>query len=280
MLITQFKRAASSAMAASIALTAPMLFSAPAKASGDLLVAPTRVVLNGSRGTEVILNNVGTEEATYRISLELRRMNALGKLDDVIVADANDTEKKALEMVRYAPKRVILPPNQPQSIRVGIQALEGLPDGEYRAHMLFRAIPKTQAATAAPSNQNGVQIQLIPVYGVTIPIIIRKGKLQAVAALANPRMGKEDNTATLMFDLSRTGTRSIFGDVKITKPGVAMPVFLAKGIAIYPEIPKRIVSIPVPDAVAAQMHGPMTIGYYEAAEAGGGLIAEVQSVLP
>lgn len=121
---------------------------------------------------------------------------------------------------------------------------------------------------------------MIPVYGVTIPIIVRKGKLQAVAALANPRMGKEEDTATFMFDLSRTGTRSIFGDVKITRPGASMPLFEARGIAIYPETPKRIVSIPMPDVVAAQMHGPMTIGYYEAAEAGGGLIAEIQSVLP
>lgn len=144
------------AFAATILLALPVVFSSPAPVSGDLLVAPTRVVLDGRRGTEVILNNVGTEESTYGISLELRRMNALGKLDDIIAVDANDTEKRALEMVRYAPKRVTLPPNQPQSIRVGIQTLEGLPDGEYRAHMLFRAIPKTQAATAAPDTQNGV----------------------------------------------------------------------------------------------------------------------------
>ena len=32
----------------------------PANAGvGDLLVAPTRIILNGGRGTEVILNNIG-----------------------------------------------------------------------------------------------------------------------------------------------------------------------------------------------------------------------------
>ena len=267
-------------LAATTILAAPILFADQAKAAGDLLVAPTRVVLDGRRGTEVILNNVGAEETTYRISLELFRMNSLGKLDDVETEAANEAETKALEMVRYAPKRVTLPPNQPQSIRIGIQALEGFPDGEYRAHMLFRAIPKTQAVTAAPDIENGVQIQLIPVYGVTIPIIVRKGKLQAVAALANPRIGKENDVPMLLFDLSRTGTRSVFGDVKVSRPGVVAPVFQAKGIAIYPEITERVVSIPIPDEVAVQMHGPLTIGYYEAAEAGGGLIAEVQSVLP
>ena len=35
-------------------------FAAPAGAGvGDLLVAPTRIVLDGRKGTEIILNNVG-----------------------------------------------------------------------------------------------------------------------------------------------------------------------------------------------------------------------------
>src|SRR5690348_17163018 len=41
---------------------------------GDLLVAPTRVVLDGRRGAEIILNNIGEEPATYRVSVEFRRM--------------------------------------------------------------------------------------------------------------------------------------------------------------------------------------------------------------
>ncbi len=279
MFTDKLKNLASITMAATSVLLAPVILSAQAKA-GDLLVAPTRVVLDGRRGTEVILNNVGAEEATYRISLELRRMNALGKLEDVQTETANEAEKKALAMVRYAPKRVTLPPNQPQSIRIGIQALEGLPDGEYRAHMMFRAIPKAQPVAAASDVAGGVQIQLIPIYGVTIPIIVRKGKLEAAASIANPRLGKEQDVPMLQFDLNRKGSRSVYGDVKVTKPGLAAPVFQAKGIAIYPEIGARLVSIPLPNEVAAQMHGPVTIGYYEASEAGGALIAEVQSVLP
>ena len=37
-----------------------------------LLVAPTRIVLNGSRGTEIVLSNIGDETATYRISVGKR----------------------------------------------------------------------------------------------------------------------------------------------------------------------------------------------------------------
>ena len=54
----------------------------------------------------------------------------------------------------------------------------------------------------------------------------------------------------------------------------------AKGIAIYPEVGSRAVSLPLPPEVAAKMRGDIVLSYYEAAEAGGGLIAQVRTVLP
>ncbi len=117
-----------------LALLFPISFAmplTPARAAGDLLIAPTRVVLDGRRGTEVILNNIGDEEATYRITLELRRMNAQGRLEDVDLEKATDQEKSALDAIRYAPRRVTLPPNQPQSIRIGLQPNDGLPTDRY-----------------------------------------------------------------------------------------------------------------------------------------------------
>lgn len=261
---------------AAAALVGP---SVPAQAAGDLLVAPTRIVLDGRRGAEVILNNIGSEEATYRISLELRRMNDIGKLDDVVPEEANATEKAALEMIRFAPRRVTLPPNQPQSIRIGLQGTEALPDGEYRAHMLFRAIPKTPDVTAEDTQANGLKINLIPVYGVTIPVIVRKGELKATAAIANASIARDNEGQTLQFDLARQGERSVFGEVHVTRPGVAEPLLIAKGIAVYPELQSRVVSLPLDAASATKMPGEVVISYYEAPEAGGGLIAQLRTVL-
>src|SRR5690349_11478362 len=115
---------------------------APATAQGDLLIAPTRLVLDGRRGGEVILSNIGDEEATYRIELELRRMTPEGDLVQVELAEATATEKAALEMIRYAPRRVVLPPREPQAIRITARPGPELPDGEYRVHLSFAAIPK------------------------------------------------------------------------------------------------------------------------------------------
>src|ERR671919_718015 len=106
----------------------------PLAAQGDLLIAPTRLILDGRRGAEVTLSNIGDEEATYRVTLELRRMTPEGELVPVEEAEANLTEQAALEMIRYAPRRVILPPGEPQAIRVTARPGAELPDGEYRVH--------------------------------------------------------------------------------------------------------------------------------------------------
>ena len=173
-----------------IALCAAALVSAatalPAQAQGDLLVAPTRVVINGGGGAEVVLSNIGDKPATYRISLELRRMDETGDFNEVVEADANPSERAGLDMIRYAPRRVTLLPGQPQAVRISVRPPEGLPDGEYRVHMNFRAVPSAdpvEAAAADPAQAAGVSIKLVPVYGITIPVFVRKGRLEGQATL-------------------------------------------------------------------------------------------------
>ena len=126
-------------------------------------------------------------------------------------------------MILYAPRRVTLPPNQPQSIRMSARAPEGLPDGEYRVHMLFRAIPPPRPAVA-PQKVEGVAFQLTPIYGVTIPVIVRLGNLEAKAGLANVRKVTEDGKPAIALDISRSGDRSTFGEVRVLKAGVADPI--------------------------------------------------------
>lgn len=251
----------------------------PAFAVGDLLVAPTRVVLEGTRGTELILNNVGALPATYRISLELKHMNAKGELDEVKPEEMSAKEKLTLSMISYAPRRVVLAPNQPQAIRIGIRAPADLPDGEYRAHMLFRAIPDAVPATAASQVRQGLSIALTPIYGVTIPLIIRKGGLKASAAISDAKMVRSEQGPAFSFTLARSGDRSTYGSIRVTKAGVPNPLFEARGIAVYAEIGSRTVNLPISPKVAAQLSGPVKIEYLEDGDAGGGTIAVAQAVI-
>lgn len=243
---------------------------------GDLLVAPTRIILDGRRGAEIILNNIGDDVATYRVTVELRRMKPDGTLETVTAPNARESAAEA--MILYAPRKVTLPPNQPQSIRINARAPEGLPDGEYRAHLLFRAIPDARPATAAKPTE-GVSFQLTPVYGVTIPVIVRLGALSATAGIANVAKANEGGKPVIGLDLSRMGDRSTFGEVRVRKAGVADPIAFAGGIAIYTEVAKRHVTIPIDARFAAQASGPVTVEYVEATPTGMVTLASTSAIL-
>ena len=262
------------------AATTFLLSAVPASANGDLLVAPTRIILDGARGAEIVLNNVGDAPATYRISLELKRMQADGSLEEVAPELATPAERAMLDMLVYSPRRVTLPPNQPQTIRIGVRAPADLPDGEYRAHMLFRAVPDaTPVAPASSAPVDGVSISLTPIYGVTIPIIVRQGSLSASAAIANPRLESDGEEHRLLFDLTRAGNRSVYGEVIVSRQGVTEPILTARGIAIYPERDARVVTLPLSAEQAAALRGPVTVRYIEDRSRGGATIAEVSAVL-
>ena len=267
-------------------------------AGGDLLVAPTRIILDGGRGTEVILNNKGTETSTYRISLQLMRMTPSGVLEEVVPGTETDKEKATQDMITYAPRRVTLAPNQPQVVRVGAHFADGLPDGEYRAHLLFRGLPDVTAVTTVQP-RSGLSIALTPIYGVTIPVIVRKGALTASASISDVHLGVEDKAAAhlpiskpsvapaprtgdsgsaLVFTLSRNGDRSVYGRIRVTKAGFAKPIYEARGLAVYAELSKRTVVLPLTPEVAVAMSGQVTVQYLEDNDAGG-LIAETQAVL-
>jgi P pilus assembly chaperone PapD len=245
---------------------------------GDLLVAPTRVVLDGRKGAEVILNNIGDEPATYRVSVEFRRMTEKGDL--VTVETPNDADKKAEDMIVYAPRKVVLAPHEPQAIRIAARAPQGLPDGEYRVHMLFRAIPPATPIVQPSGEQpKGVQFKLTPIYGVTIPVIVRLGNLQATAAIANVKLEPKGGTPAVGFDIVRQGTRSTFGEVRVLKAGVKQPIADMKGVAVYTEVGQRHVTVPIAESVRSVATGPVTVEYFETYDDGSHLLAQTQAVL-
>jgi P pilus assembly chaperone PapD len=278
--IAEMNRWTKSALCAAT-LAAPLaIASTPAQAGiGDLLVAPTRIVLDGRKGAEIILNNIGEEPATYRVSVEFRRMTPDGGLIDVTAPTADD--QKAADMVVYAPRKVVLAPHQPQAIRIAARPPQGLPDGEYRVHLLFRAIPPAnpvvQAAAAEPAK--GLRFQLTPVYGVTIPVIVRLGNLQATAGIANVHLEQKDGKPFVALDLSRSGERSTFGEVRVLRAGVKNPIAIQKAVAVYTEIGLRHLAVPIDDSQKAAAAGPVTVQYVETFDDGSHVIAETQAVL-
>jgi len=262
-------------------LTAAPIIALPTVANagvGDLLVAPTRIVLDGRKGGEIILNNIGDEPATYRISVEFRRMTKDGDLVDVTTPGPAD--KIAEDMIVFAPRKVTLAPHEPQAIRIAARPPQGLADGEYRVHMLFRAIPPaTPVVQADAEKPKGVQFKLTPIYGVTIPVIVRLGNLQASAAITNVELEKKDGAEAVGLDLTRTGSRSTYGEVRVLKAGFKDPIAVQKGVAVYTEVGQRHVSVLVPETSRSAAAGAVTVEYLETYDDGTHLLAQTDAVL-
>jgi hypothetical protein len=183
-------------------------------------------------------------------------------------------------MIIYAPRKVTLAPNEPQSIRIVARPPQGLPDGEYRVHLLFRAIPPAApVAKPAAAPAKGLSFKLIPVYGVTIPVIVRLGNLDVQAGITNVHLDKKDGKPVVALDLTRTGARSTFGEIRVLKAGVKDPIADATAVAVYTELNERKIDVPVDENYKGDLTGPVTVEYVEKYDEGQKTIAETQAVL-
>ncbi len=254
-------------------LAAPAL---PTPASAELMIAPTRVVLAGAeRSTELILVNKGDAQTAYRIDVENRRMRRDGALETA--TDTRPGELFAADMIRFSPRRVILEPGARQSLRVSVTPPPGLAPGEYRSHLRLMSAPTNAGtATAAPTedaNDGSLSIQLIAVRSITIPVIVRVGTLDATATVDNAALTRQGDNM-LVVKLTRFGTRSTYGDLRLTIAGETNPVYSVRGVAIYTPNTDRDVMLPLPADIKTKLAGrEVRIDYVSSDPKAPGLIA-------
>ena len=229
------------------------------RAEGDLLVAPTRIVFQGStRAEEIALVNRGTVRATYRISFINKRMMPDGTFVDA--DQPGEGEAFADPFLRLSQREITLEPGQPQTIRVLLRKPEVLADGEYRSHLLFRAVPNALTPTLN-SEQNGISIQLTPVFGLSIPVIIRQGALAAKAEIGRAQLmpAHEGAPAGAEITLQREGNRSIYGDVQlVSEKDRAKVIAEVKGVAVYVPNIRRSLRVVLTPAQWQQASGGAT----------------------
>jgi hypothetical protein len=242
---------------------------APVPAAAELLVAPTRVVLTPeARSTELVLVNKGTETAAFRIAIENRRMREDGSLEDAPTALPG--ELFADDKLRYSPRQLVLEPGARQVVRVMTSAPADLAPGEYRSHLRLMSAPVSAGATQVagePGADNSLSIELVAIRSITIPVILRVGALEASVTMDAAAFAKAAPDQ-LVVRLTRSGTRSTYGDVSFTPEGAKEPVWLVRGVAIYAPNTARDVIVPLPPEVRSQLAGKRVRIDYTSTDAG------------
>ncbi len=262
-----------------VALASPAL----AQSLGELQVTPTRVVFDGPKRFEVLtLTNRGIDTATYQISVIQYRMNKEGRLEAIESPDSG--QLFATDLVRFYPRSVTIPPGETQNIRVQLRIPSSLPAGEYRSHFAFNKVAEAIAPEPDTSSDEEFSVHVRALYGVSIPVIVRHGDLDAQVTVQNPVVDRTGKSPVVTFALRRTGSRSVFGNVSVyhrSADGVRTRLGGANGVAVYTPIQERDVTVPLDLPEGHSLTGGrLEIEYRTRTDEGDSLIAQGDSVIP
>lgn len=228
---------------------------------GDVNLFPKRVVIDGRRQiAQIGLYNKTANEGDYEIRLVDMAMNPEGRLvafDNGLSEAEKAKVATASEYLRYSPRRVTLRGGESQLVRVMVRTPPDLPAGEYRSHFLVSSVPEDMGGLSVEGalggqQANGIGVTIRPRFGISIPVIVRIGETTLNVGISDPQIvPTPDGGRAIAFTISRSGTRSAFGDVTIESSAFGKPIGLSRGIGIYPEVGERRVIIPLEDEVPA-----------------------------
>lgn len=215
-----------------------LFFNDSASAQGDLLITPRRVVFEGSkRSLDLNLANTGKDTATYAISIIQTRMKDDGGFETITEPDPD--QLFADRFIRFFPRSVTLGPNEAQVVKIQLARSTGLAAGEYRSHFYFRSVPKIRplGEKEAAIDTTSITVRLTPIFGITIPVIIRVGESTAKVTLSDLALDiVSDTIPSFNLVFNRTGNMSVYGDLAvdhISPQGKITRVGIANGVAVY-----------------------------------------------
>lgn len=223
-------------------------FSFQSIAQGNLLITPIRVVFEGNKQKEQLnLANTGKDTAIYSISFVQKNMKEDGSFVNIEKVDSG--QMFAEPYLRIFPRMVTLAPGEAQVIALQYRRKAGMPAGEYRSHLYFRSEKNYNPLGVENPDKDttALSIQLIPVFGMSIPIIIRTGAVNVSAALSDLKLDNQQNTIqNLKLTIYRTGNISLYGDIVIQYvpvQGKPYQIGIVSGVGVYTDINKRYVVV-------------------------------------
>jgi P pilus assembly chaperone PapD len=228
---------------------------------GDLLVAPTRAVLDRqTRTAEFTLMNKGDAPATYRIEITHVRMQEHGGF----APSDEPSSAFADAFVQFSPRRVVLQPRVTQTVRVRLRPPVAPVAAELYLHLVFRGEPSLPETGPDPGAK-AMSLNLTPVYGVAVPVIVRFEETHAAVRIDGVRL---DAAGAAAFQLVRSGNRSTYGDIAVTftpRGGASREVAVVKGVSIYAPLAARSMTLPLrlPEGLALR-EGSLEVSYADA----------------
>src|SRR5205807_2370467 len=146
----------------------------------------------------------------YRLTLVDMEMSEEGVLRRVPAA-----ENSAGGVLKLSPREVVLEPGSSQRIKVAAYFPPGTAERELRSHLAFEPIALPKVASPVEPNP-GLRLSLEVRSIVSIPVTAQHGRLSAAVSMSEASITQDQEGWVARVKLSRTGNRSVRGDLVVT----------------------------------------------------------------
>lgn len=226
-----------------VLLATPHSLHAQGTSGGVLFVAPHRLIMPPNEKVGVLsLVNRSKDTKRYDLSIVDQVMDENG------VTQRRDTfPYSAKSMVKFVPRRFTLKPGERQTVRVMITRPEGLADGDYHSHLMFREVPlnvkdKEQLKSERKEDEKTVSFEIKTLYGIGVPIVVQQGTLTENLVLGELALDRDQNGIfRLKAEFLREGNTESVGRMKVEyvpASGEAVSVTEPQWVRVYRETPK------------------------------------------
>ncbi len=224
-------------------LSTLLLLCPAAVAAQAILVAPQGVVLsNRDRTGTVELYNPSERAAEISIRAVFGHPTTTpeGDLTLELIEQPSASEPSAAGFIDAFPRRLILQPNQRQTVRLLARPPAGLPDGEYWARMIISSKDAAQPASGANDTTN-VSVGLTLEVRTIIAVNFRNGAQRTGIAIGELSATTTTDSLVLRAPMQRTGTAAWIGltTVKLLDPDGAVVATQSLQTAVYQSIAPR-----------------------------------------
>ncbi|MDZ7631885.1 MAG: hypothetical protein U5K74_11225 [Gemmatimonadaceae bacterium] len=186
----------------------------PAQATAQaILVAPQGVVLSNRERTgsiELYNPSARASEITIRAVYGHPTTTPDGDLTLEIVEQPDSTAPSAAGFVDAFPRRLVLQPNQRQTVRLLARPPVGLAEGEYWARLVISA-KDAEVPAASPGDSSGMSVGLTLEVRTIIAVNYRNGAQQTGVQLGALAASADADSVVIRAPMQRTGTAAWIG---------------------------------------------------------------------
>jgi hypothetical protein len=229
-------------------ITALMAVHTGVFSQGDLLVSPLRVVFESNKVKEELsIVNIGNDTAVYSVSFLQYNMTEAGNFE--IIENPGPGQMFANQYLRIFPRTITLAPREAQVVRLQYRKSKDMVAGEYRSHIYFRSEKENKALGIENPYKDTTMmgVQITPIFGISIPVIIREGNVNVKSTLSDIKLETvQDTINNLGITINRDGNISTYGDLNvdyISNDGKSVNIGSIRGVSVYTTVNKRICTL-------------------------------------